>query len=73
MAKRSKQWRVKPEYDGRVTIEKENHHVVLSSKLSQEQLASLVQLPNVAAFLERVTLKVQPTNEEQSSDNKSDR
>jgi hypothetical protein len=62
MAKKTKMWRVKAEHIGRVSIEKEKQRVILSDKLTQEELALLAQSPLIAGFLERITQPV-PTNE----------
>ena len=60
MAKK-KEWRVLPEYDGRVSLEQEGTGVVLSNALPQEQLAELAQDAMVAGFMERTT--VTPTTD----------
>jgi len=52
MPKTEKVWRVLPKYEGRVTVETECKHVVLSNKLSQEQLSAFAENPSVAVFLE---------------------
>lgn len=55
MAKK-KEWRVLPEYDGKVTLEQEGTGVVLSNALTQEQLADLAAGPLAAGFMERITI-----------------
>ena len=47
-------WQVKPDYVGRVTIEKECNHLVLTNELTQEDLAKLSQSPMSTYFLEQV-------------------
>jgi hypothetical protein len=55
MAKQPKVWRVKADYDGTVTLEQECKHVVLSNRLSQEDLAEIALNPVVVGFMELVT------------------
>ncbi|GHB64026.1 hypothetical protein [Persicitalea jodogahamensis] len=53
---KKKEWRVLPDYDGRVTLEQEETGVVLSNSLSQEVLADLAKNPIAAGFMERTTV-----------------
>lgn len=55
MAK-TKEWRVKAEYDGKVALESQKNRVVLSNSLPQEQLAELAKNELAAGFLERTAL-----------------
>lgn len=61
MAKK-KEWRVLPDYDGKVTLEKEGTGVVLSNALPQEQLAELAEDPMAAGFMERTTVTTPTTD-----------
>ncbi|MDQ6479807.1 hypothetical protein [Dyadobacter sp. LHD-138] len=63
MAKIAKVWRVLEKYEGRVTLETECKHVVLSNKLSQEELADIAKNPSAAAFMELVPASTQTDGE----------
>lgn len=54
MAKPAKVWHVLPEFEGRVTLETECKHVVLSNKLSQDELAEIAKNPSAAAFMDLI-------------------
>lgn len=58
MGKTNKVWRVIAQYDGKVTLEQESKHVIISNKLSQEELAAIALNPVAIGFLEQVA---QPT------------
>ena len=60
MAGKVKVWRVLPEFEGRVTMEQECKHVVLSNKLTQEQLTEAAKNPNVVCFMESVAQTAAP-------------
>lgn len=59
MAKANKVWRVLDEFDGRVTFEQECKHVVLSNKLTQQELSAIAENPAALAFMKQTT---QPVN-----------
>lgn len=60
MAKPEKQWRILPEFEGRVTFESECKHVVLSNTLSQEVLADLAKHPQASAYLVQAAPNTEP-------------
>ena len=60
MARKVKVWRVRPEYDGRVSIESEKKRVLLSGKLSQAKLIELSKIPLALGFLEKITITANP-------------
>lgn len=59
MAKK-KEWRVLPEYDGKVTLEQEETGVLLSNALPQDKLAELARTPLASGFMKQVAIN--PTN-----------
>ena len=53
---KTKEWRVKAEYDGKVALESEETRVVLSNSLPQDQLAELAKDQQVVGFLEKAAV-----------------